>query len=143
MASRIVGDGLKTPTALREEDSRTSWLYNLVLYIFPFCFCSLSYLYVSSYLSSWWLSLFLIPSLLRCYKVPRSIFVRVCLLSLRLLLIMLNSTIVRAKRVDYQERSALSLSLHFTRAQFFASHAHSQRVLSVAAGPLTTALYTT
>ena len=37
--------------------------------------------------------------------------------------------------------AALSLSIHFTRAQFFANHAH--RVHSATAGPLTIALYAT
>ena len=43
---------------------------------------------------------------------------------------------------DYQESSTLTLCLHFTPAQFFDMKAHSQRVLSAAAGPLTTAFYT-
>ena len=43
---------------------------------------------------------------------------------------------------DYQESSALSLSLYFTGAQFFASNAHHQMVHSFAASPLSTALYT-
>ena len=47
------------------------------------------------------------------------------------------------KRVDLQESPVLTLSLHYTCAQFFASHAHSQRVHSAAAGSLTTALYST
>ena len=38
--------------------------------------------------------------------------------------------------------TALSLSLYFTRAQFFGSYAHTQRVHSAAAGPLSTAFYT-
>ena len=38
--------------------------------------------------------------------------------------------------------TALSLSLYFALEQFFASHAHSQRVHSAAASPLSTALYT-
>ena len=42
---------------------------------------------------------------------------------------------------DQQESPSLSLSLHFTRAQFVASHAHSQPVHSAAARPLSTALY--
>ena len=49
--------------------------------------------------------------------------------------------IMISKRIR-QEISALTLSLNFTRAQFFASHAHSQRVHSAAAGPLSTAFYT-
>ena len=43
---------------------------------------------------------------------------------------------------DSQESTALSLCLHLTRAHFFSSHAHSQRVHSAAASPLSTALYT-
>ena len=45
--------------------------------------------------------------------------------------------IVMAKRAQ-----SSALSLHFASAQFFVSHAHSQRVHSAAAGQLTTALYT-
>ena len=37
-------------------------------------------------------------------------------------------------------RDLISNCLDFTRAQFFSGHAHSQRVYSAAAGPLTTAL---
>ena len=36
----------------------------------------------------------------------------------------------------------MSLRLYFTRAQFFDSHAHSQRVHSAAASPLSTVFYT-
>ena len=48
---------------------------------------------------------------------------------------------LKAKMMDQQESSALTLSLHFTSAQFFANHPDSQRVHSAAAGPLTTAMY--
>ena len=45
-----------------------------------------------------------------------------------------DSAVTRGKE-DKQESTALSLNLHFTRAQFFASHARSQRVHSAAALP--------
>ena len=38
-------------------------------------------------------------------------------------------------------KCSIILSLHFTRAQFFANHAHSQRVHLAAARPPSTALY--
>ena len=40
-------------------------------------------------------------------------------------------------------RSAITSSLHFTRAQFSASHFHSHRVQLTAADPLPIASYTT
>ena len=54
-----------------------------------------------------------------------------------------SSECIRTKEGGLLRELALALSLQFTHAQFFASHAHSQRVHSAATDPLTTALYTT
>ena len=44
------------------------------------------------------------------------------------------------KEVGLIRDTALTLSIHFTRAQYFVSKAHCQRMHSIAAGPLPTAL---
>ena len=45
------------------------------------------------------------------------------------------------KRINKRDRLSLK-AYYFTRAQFLASHVHSQRVHSAAASPLLTAFYT-
>ena len=49
---------------------------------------------------------------------------------------LLNTDSLLPKRISKRVKPT------FTRAQFFASHTHSQRVHSAAAGPRSTALYT-